>query len=183
MCRAETACKKNHPTLNIYAPHAYYTLCGVPHIKDKQVFLKGKIIQNTCFSSSQDIDKMTKDIPQNPPNSVDFLVVGGGPVGLLAANLAVKAGFTARIIGRNKMFYYSYCVFLMITRVDIEHQPNHWGRGDWIHGRTLELLESVGLAKDLLGTGVKVEKLSSFVNGKLQTSMPFVPDEIDSKHK
>lgn len=35
-----------------------------------------------------------------PASKVDFLVVGGGPVGLLAANLIVQAGFTVRIVGR-----------------------------------------------------------------------------------
>ncbi|KAI7900335.1 FAD binding domain-containing protein [Cokeromyces recurvatus] len=98
-----------------------------------------------------------------PPSKVDFLIVGGGPVGLLAGNLIVQAGFTVRIL-------------------DIEYEPNHWGRGDWIHGRTLELLERANLETELLKTGVKVEKLSSYMNGKLQKEIPFVPEEIESKH-
>lgn len=35
-----------------------------------------------------------------PPSQVDFLIVGGGPVGLLAANLIVQAGMTVRILGK-----------------------------------------------------------------------------------
>lgn len=35
-----------------------------------------------------------------PPSKVDFLIVGGGPVGLLAANLIVQAGMTVRILGK-----------------------------------------------------------------------------------
>lgn len=35
-----------------------------------------------------------------PSSKVDFLVVGGGPVGLLAANLIVQAGLTVRILGK-----------------------------------------------------------------------------------
>jgi ribulose 1,5-bisphosphate synthetase/thiazole synthase len=34
-----------------------------------------------------------------PPSQVDVLIVGGGPVGLLAANLIVQAGMTVRILG------------------------------------------------------------------------------------
>ncbi|KAK4510700.1 uncharacterized protein ATC70_005133 [Mucor velutinosus] len=99
-----------------------------------------------------------------PASKVDFLVVGGGPVGLLAANLIVQAGLTVRI-------------------VDIEYEPNHWGRGDWIHGRTLELLERAGLEVELLKTGVKVDKMSSYMNGLLQKEIPFVPEETESKHE
>ncbi|CEG72436.1 hypothetical protein RMATCC62417_07996 [Rhizopus microsporus] len=99
-----------------------------------------------------------------PPSAVDVLVVGGGPVGLLAANLCVQAGLVVRIL-------------------DIEYEPNHWGRGDWIHGRTLELLERAGLEIELLRTGVKVDKMSSYLNGILQKQIPFVPEEIESKHE
>ncbi|KAI8365507.1 FAD binding domain-containing protein [Choanephora cucurbitarum] len=99
-----------------------------------------------------------------PPTEVDFLVVGGGPVGLLAANLAVQAGFTVRIL-------------------DIETEPNHWGRGDWIHGRTLELLERANLASELLKTGVKVEKMTSYKNGTIQKEIPFVPEDAESKYQ
>lgn len=35
-----------------------------------------------------------------PSSKVDFLIVGGGPVGLLAANLIVQAGMTVRILGK-----------------------------------------------------------------------------------
>ncbi|KAI9333744.1 FAD binding domain-containing protein [Pilaira anomala] len=99
-----------------------------------------------------------------PASKVDFLVVGGGPVGLLAANLIVQAGMTVRIL-------------------DIEYEPSHWGRGDWIHGRTLELLERAGLESELLKTGVKVDKMSSYMNGKLQKEIPFVLEETESKHE
>ncbi|KAG2219289.1 hypothetical protein INT45_011304 [Circinella minor] len=98
------------------------------------------------------------------PKQIDFLIVGAGPVGLLAANLIIQAGFSVRIF-------------------DVEYEPNHWGRGDWIHGRTLELLERAGLAEELLSTGVKVDQITSYMNGELQSSIPFVPDEVESKHQ
>ncbi|KAG2218390.1 hypothetical protein INT45_011578 [Circinella minor] len=103
---------------------------------------------------------------------IDILIVGGGPVGLFAANLAVKSGLTTRI-------------------VDIEAEPQHWGRGDWLHGRTLEILDYTGLNTDLLGTGSKVETLA--VHHQLpprnqtatagRTSIDFVPESIVTKYK
>lgn len=66
---------------------------------------------------------------------------------------------------------------------DIEYEPNHWGRGDWIHGRTMELLERANLQTELLNTGVKVEKISSYMNGKLEKEIPFVPQETESKYE
>lgn len=35
-----------------------------------------------------------------PSSKVDVIIVGGGPVGLLAANLFVQAGMTVRIFGK-----------------------------------------------------------------------------------
>ncbi|KAI9274161.1 FAD binding domain-containing protein [Sporodiniella umbellata] len=106
---------------------------------------------------------VTSDIAP-PSSTLDILIVGGGPVGLLAANLFVQAGMSVRVL-------------------DIEHEPNHWGRGDWIHGRTLELLERANLTSELLDTGVKVEKMTSYLNDKLQREIPFVPEETESKHE
>ncbi|KAI9246290.1 FAD binding domain-containing protein [Phascolomyces articulosus] len=103
---------------------------------------------------------------------VDILIVGGGPVGLFAANMAVRSGLTIRII-------------------DIEAEPQHWGRGDWLHGRTLEILDFTGLNTDLLNTGSKVDALA--VHHQLpprnhtatagRTSIDFVPDSIVTKYK
>jgi phenol 2-monooxygenase len=47
----------------------------------------------------------------------------------------------------------------------------------------LELLERAGLEIELLRTGVKVDKMSSYLNGILQKEIPFVPEEIESKHE
>ncbi|KAG0165907.1 hypothetical protein DFQ28_008157 [Apophysomyces sp. BC1034] len=87
----------------------------------------------------------------------------GGPVGLLAANLCIKSGFKVRI-------------------VDIEFEPQHWGRGDWVHGRTLEILNHSGLADDLLQTGAKVDSFSMHHQGK-RTCEPFVPEAVVTKYK
>ncbi|KAI8139721.1 FAD binding domain-containing protein [Fennellomyces sp. T-0311] len=105
-------------------------------------------------------------------SQVDILIVGGGPVGLFAANLAVKSGLSVRI-------------------VDIEAEPQHWGRGDWLHGRTLEILDYTALNTDLLSTGIRVETLA--VHNQLpprnhtatagRSSMDFVPEAVVTKYK
>ncbi|KAI9310941.1 FAD binding domain-containing protein [Dichotomocladium elegans] len=95
---------------------------------------------------------------------VDILVVGGGPVGLFAANLAVKYGMTVKII-------------------DVEMEPQHWGRGDWIHGRTLEILEYNELADDLLATGAKVEQFSHHNKLQRTTTVSYVPEHVVTKYK
>ena len=40
---------------------------------------------------------------------IDFLIVGAGPVGLLAANLIIQAGFSVRIFGK-RMFTRIYYI-------------------------------------------------------------------------
>ncbi|KAI9244194.1 FAD binding domain-containing protein [Phascolomyces articulosus] len=116
------------------------------------------------MSTTSPSNTTTTTTTESTTNQIDFLIVGAGPVGLLAANLIIQAGFSVRIL-------------------DVEYEPNHWGRGDWIHGRTLELLERAGLAEELLSTGVKVDQITSYMNGELQSSIPFVPDEVESKHQ
>lgn len=39
-------------------------------------------------------------------NQIDFVIVGAGPVGLLAANLIVQAGFSVRIFGKWELFLF-----------------------------------------------------------------------------
>jgi 2-polyprenyl-6-methoxyphenol hydroxylase-like FAD-dependent oxidoreductase len=51
-----------------------------------------------------------------PASKVDFLVVGGGPVGLLAANLIVQAGLTVRIVGKLRLIYSIKTFYLCLNR-------------------------------------------------------------------
>ncbi|ORZ17871.1 FAD binding domain-domain-containing protein [Absidia repens] len=100
----------------------------------------------------------------SPSKKIDALIVGAGPVGLLAACLLSQADMTVRIL-------------------DAEFEPNHWGRGDNMHGRTMELLERAGLEEELLQSGARVDNFNIYNNTKMFHSMPFVPDYIDSKYK
>ncbi|KAI8339566.1 FAD binding domain-containing protein [Chlamydoabsidia padenii] len=102
-------------------------------------------------------------LPPFPSEAIDVLIVGAGPVGLLSASLLRQAGMTVRIL-------------------DAEFEPNHWGRGDNMQGRTMELLERAGLEGELMTSGARVDKLSVYNNSKLIKSMPFVPDHVDSKY-
>jgi phenol 2-monooxygenase len=45
------------------------------------------------------------------------------------------------------------------------------------------LLESAGLHTELLNTGVKVNKMTCYNNGKAEKDMPFVLEETESKHE
>lgn len=65
---------------------------------------------------------------------------------------------------------------------DIESEPQHWGRGDWIHGRTLELLDYNGLATDLLATGARVEAFSHH-HQQVSSSVSYAPEHVVSKYK
>lgn len=69
-----------------------------------------------------------------------------------------------------------------IITADIEFEPQHWGRGDWIHGRTLELLDHSGLATDLLATGVRVDAFSHH-HQQVSSSVAYVPEHVVSKYK
>ncbi|CAO3647342.1 unnamed protein product [Cunninghamella blakesleeana] len=103
------------------------------------------------------------ELPSPPSLQVDVIINGSGPVGLFCACLLSQAKLSVRVF-------------------DIEFEPNHWGRGDWLHGRTLELLEKAGVQSELLKTGVQVEKINAFNNNKLIQSTPFVPEQVDSKY-
>lgn len=107
----------------------------------------------------------------------------GGPVGLLAANLCIKSGFKVRIVGKYRSVYKGRAGCLDRSwELDIEFEPQHWGRGDWVHGRTLEILDHSGLATDLLQTGAKVESYAMHHQGH-RTCEPFVPESVVTKYK
>lgn len=65
--------------------------------------------------------------------SVDVLVVGGGPVGLLIAYQLVRAGCTVHIVDK-----------------DNKTNSNQYGRANAIYARTAELLDQLGLAEGLV---------------------------------
>ncbi|KAI8586010.1 FAD binding domain-containing protein [Geranomyces variabilis] len=91
---------------------------------------------------------------------VDALVVGAGPVGLLTALLLARFGRKVRIF-------------------DHSDGPCVHGRAGGIQPRTLELLDQLGLVKDLLATsGVRQRQRYTYVDGRLLEAIKVVPDEL-----
>ena len=70
--------------------------------------------------------------PQNP----DVVVVGAGPVGLVAACELARRGVTVRII-------------------DKRAEPTDESRAIAIHSRSLDMFDRMGIVDDLVATGVK----------------------------
>lgn len=68
------------------------------------------------------------------PDKVDVLIIGAGPAGLMAANALSSFGVSVRVI---------------------DQRPNSVivGQADGIQPRTIEVLQSYGLAKRLMTEG------------------------------
>jgi hypothetical protein len=71
------------------------------------------------------------------PDKVDVLIIGAGPAGLMAANALSSFGVTVRVI-------------------DKRPQSVLVGQADGIQPRTIEVLQSYGLASRLLKEGNKM---------------------------
>ncbi|MFB7914800.1 FAD-dependent monooxygenase [Streptomyces sp. NPDC056061] len=99
--------------------------------------------------------------PSTAPDTVDALVVGAGPTGLLLAGDLAAQGLSVTLVERRP------------------HEISNLTRAFAVHARTLELLDSRGLADDLIATGTPLVSLRFF--GKLaldlsgmRTRFPFV---------
>ncbi|MFF9351453.1 FAD-dependent monooxygenase [Streptomyces sp. NPDC014734] len=99
--------------------------------------------------------------PSTAPDTVDALVVGAGPTGLLLAGDLAAQGLSVTLVERRP------------------HEISNMTRAFAVHARTLELLDSRGLADELIATGTPLTSLRFF--GKLSldlsgihTRFPFV---------
>jgi 2-polyprenyl-6-methoxyphenol hydroxylase-like FAD-dependent oxidoreductase len=92
---------------------------------------------------------------QNP----DVIVVGAGPVGLVAAHELARHGVRVRII-------------------DKLAQPTDESRAIALHARSLDMLDRMGVIEDLLATGVKSTGMNMVANGKTLVRVPL--DSVDS---
>ena len=93
--------------------------------------------------------------PQNP----DVVVVGAGPVGLVAACELARRGVAFRII-------------------DKLAEPTGESRAIAIHARSCDALDRMGVLDDLIATGVKSTAMNMFANGKKMFRAPL--DTVDS---
>ncbi len=94
----------------------------------------------------------------------EVLVVGAGPVGLLAAAMLAEAGVGVEV-------------------VDEAQQPAAHGHAAALHPRSLEVLDEIGLAEGLIARGQRVtavvvhdlrERRATVDIGRLQARFPFV---------
>jgi 2-polyprenyl-6-methoxyphenol hydroxylase-like FAD-dependent oxidoreductase len=76
-------------------------------------------------------------------NNPDVLVVGAGPVGLVAAAELARHGVAVRII-------------------DKLAQPTNESRAIAVHARSLDMLERMGAVNELIGTGVKAKAMELY---------------------
>ncbi|KAI0773242.1 FAD binding domain-containing protein [Trametes elegans] len=81
-----------------------------------------------------------------PNNNVDVLIIGAGPAGLMCANALARAGIEVRI-------------------VDQRPGAIKAGQADGIHSRTIEILQSYGLAERLLREGAQIHRAAMYNPG------------------
>lgn len=97
-----------------------------------------------------------------PMKNVDVLIVGAGPTGLVLACDLQRRGLTALVI-------------------DEHDAPSDKSRALGVHARTLELLESFGLADRLVERGKTVTGATIWAGGEPVVRADF--DELDSRFK
>lgn len=93
--------------------------------------------------------------PQNP----DVVIVGAGPVGLVAACELARRGVTFRII-------------------DKLEAPTDESRAIAVHARSCDMLDRMGVLDDLLATGVKSTGMNMFAGRKKMFQVPL--ESVDS---
>lgn len=82
------------------------------------------------------------------------LIVGAGPTGLTTAIELARRGVGVRI-------------------VDAAPGPRDWARATVVHGRTLEIFESLGIAEAELGRGVRSKGVNFYSRGAQTSRMDF----------
>jgi 2-polyprenyl-6-methoxyphenol hydroxylase-like FAD-dependent oxidoreductase len=94
-------------------------------------------------------------INQNP----DVIVVGAGPVGLVAGCELARRGVGVRVI-------------------DKLAQPTDQSRAIAVHARSLDMFDRMGIVDELVGTGIKAIAMQMYAGGRKLFRVPF--GEVDS---
>lgn len=74
-------------------------------------------------------------------DDIDVAVVGGGPVGLVAASFLADAGITVRVFEKD------------------ENAPRQEWRGSTLHPPTLAILDRIGFASEAISKGIHVDRI------------------------
>lgn len=94
-------------------------------------------------------------MPQaDPALDCEVLVVGAGPTGLIAANLLKRSGVRVRI-------------------VEQRDQATRESRAFAVQARTLELMQSIGLADRFVANGVRADSVNIHVRGRFRGGLDF----------
>jgi 2-polyprenyl-6-methoxyphenol hydroxylase-like FAD-dependent oxidoreductase len=95
-----------------------------------------------------------------PSEQTEVLIVGAGPTGLLAANMLATYGVPFRII-------------------DKDPGPTSESRATIVHGRTIELLDKLGLSDSILQNGQRVFRATLARNQRTLANFPISGAEDD----
>lgn len=87
-------------------------------------------------------------------NDCEVLVVGAGPTGLMAADLLKRSGVDVRIVEQRL-------------------EPTRESRAFAVQARSLELLQSIGLAERFLSQGVRADSVNIHVRGRFRGGLDF----------
>jgi 2-polyprenyl-6-methoxyphenol hydroxylase-like FAD-dependent oxidoreductase len=89
------------------------------------------------------------------------LIVGAGPTGLTLANILAKEGVSFRLIERDT-------------------GPIEQSRALWVHARTLELWDKLGVLSGALERGIKFNWVELLIDGKSKGKIPYEGKGISS---
>jgi 2-polyprenyl-6-methoxyphenol hydroxylase-like FAD-dependent oxidoreductase len=95
----------------------------------------------------------------NTNQNTDVIVVGAGPVGLVAACELARRGVRVRVI-------------------DKLAQPTDQSRAVAVHARSLDMLDRMGIVDEMLSTGIKAIAMQMYAGGRKLFRVPL--GEVDS---
>jgi 2-polyprenyl-6-methoxyphenol hydroxylase-like FAD-dependent oxidoreductase len=100
-----------------------------------------------------------KEFAMNTNQNTDVIVVGAGPVGLVAACELARHGVRVRVI-------------------DKLAQPTDQSRAVAVHARSLDMLDRMGIVDEMLDTGIKAIAMQLYAAGRQLFRVPL--GEVDS---
>src|ERR1700722_17009625 len=92
-------------------------------------------------------------------NNTDVIVVGAGPVGLVAGCELARRGVRVRVI-------------------DKMAQPTDQSRAVAVHARSLDMFDRMGIVDEMLSTGIKATAMQMYAGGRKLFRVPL--GEVDS---